>query len=232
MSDPDKEEATKTRDGPRIPIATQVLLALAIGALAGLFLGQIAAPLKIVGDTFIRLLQIPVLPYISIALITGLGRLDFQDVKRLAALGGAILLLLWGIAITLVVMQPLAFPDWPSRSLFQKSSIEWVPAPEFLQVYIPSNPFFSLANGIVPAIVVFRIMIGLALTSFEKKRILIEPLSLAGEVLAKITGFIARLVPYGVFALIAHTTGTMSFGDLARLQVSTRTGNWSASISR
>ena len=85
MADPDKEEPTKTRDGPRIPIATQVLLALAIGALAGLFLGQIVAPLKIVGDTFIRLLQITVLPYISIALITGLGRLEFNDVKRLAA---------------------------------------------------------------------------------------------------------------------------------------------------
>jgi Na+/H+-dicarboxylate symporter/ABC-type amino acid transport substrate-binding protein len=219
LAEPDKQQPQKTRDGPRIPIATQVLLALAIGALTGLFLGQIVAPLKIVGDTFIRLLQITVLPYISIALITGLGRLDFNDVKRLAAKGGTILLLLWGIAITLVVMLPLAFPDWPSRSLFQKSSIETVPPPEFLQLYIPSNPFFSLANGIVPAIVVFSVMIGLALTGFEKKQILIEPLSLAGEVLSKITGYIARLAPYGVFALIAYTTGTMSFGDLARLQV-------------
>jgi Na+/H+-dicarboxylate symporter/ABC-type amino acid transport substrate-binding protein len=217
--EPENEEPKKTRDGPRVPIATQVLLALAIGALTGIFLGQIVAPLKIVGDAFIRLLQITVLPYISIALITGLGRLEFNDVKRLAAKGGTILLLLWGVAIALVVMLPLAFPDWPSRSLFQKSSIESFPAPDFLRLYIPSNPFFSMANGIVPSIVVFSIMIGLALTGFEKKDTLIEPLSLAAEVLSKITGFIAKLAPYGVFALIAYTTGTMSFSDLARLQV-------------
>jgi len=208
-----------TRDGPRIPVATQVLLALAIGALTGLFLGQIVAPLKIVGDAFIKLLQITVLPYISVALITGLGRLDFAEVKQLALKGGAILAMLWAMAITLVLLVPVAFPDWPSRSLFDKSSIETNAAPDFLQLYIPSNPFFSLANGIVPAIVVFSIMIGLALTGAKNKAVLIEPLAVVGEALAKVTGFVARLAPYGVFSLIAYTTGTMSFADLARLQV-------------
>lgn len=219
MSKQESGDPKATRDGPRIPVATQVLLALAIGALTGLFLGQIVAPLKIVGDAFIKLLQITVLPYISVALITGLGRLDFAEVKQLALKGGAILAMLWAMAITLVLLVPVAFPDWPSRSLFDKSSIETNAAPDFLQLYIPSNPFFSLANGIVPAIVVFSIMIGLALTGAKNKAVLIEPLAVVGEALAKVTGFVARLAPYGVFSLIAYTTGTMSFADLARLQV-------------
>ena len=219
MSKQESGDPKPTRDGPRIPVATQVLLALAIGALTGLFLGQIVAPLKIVGDAFIKLLQITVLPYISVALITGLGRLDFAEVKQLALKGGAILAMLWAMAITLVLLVPVAFPDWPSRSLFDKSSIETNAAPDFLQLYIPSNPFFSLANGIVPAIVVFSIMIGLALTGAKNKAVLIEPLAVVGEALAKVTGFVARLAPYGVFSLIAYTTGTMSFADLARLQV-------------
>jgi Na+/H+-dicarboxylate symporter len=154
-----------------------------------------------------------------VVLITGLGRLDYGEVKRLAVKGGSILLILWSIAITLVVLLPLSYPNWPSRSLFQRSSIEPVAPPDFLQLYIPSNPFFSLANGIVPAVVVFSIMIGLALTGAKNKEILIEPLSLLSEILSKITGFVAKLAPVGVFALIANTTGTMSFEDLARLQV-------------
>jgi Na+/H+-dicarboxylate symporter/ABC-type amino acid transport substrate-binding protein len=213
------EKPKQTREGPRITLATQVMLALALGVMTGLFFGEIVAPLQMVGDAFIRLLQITVIPYISVALITGLGRVDYDEVKRLAVKGGGVLLLLWAIAIILVLVLPLSYPDWPSRSLFQKSSIEEAVAPDFLQLYIPSNPFFSLANGVVPAVVVFSIMIGLALTSFRNKEILIEPLALLGEVLSKITGFIANLAPIGIFALVANTAGTMSFGDLARLQV-------------
>ncbi len=204
---------------PRISLATQILIGLALGACTGLFFGEIVAPLKFVGDAFIRLLQITVIPYIVVALITRLGRLSYDEVKQLALKGGSVLLLLWAIAIVLILLMPLSFPDWPSGSLFQKSSIEERAAPDFLQLYIPSNPFFSLSNAIVPAVVVFSLMIGLALTGVANKQAIIEPLLALGETLSKITGFVAKLAPIGVFALIASAAGTMSFEELARLQV-------------
>ena len=203
----------------QLSLGQLILLALLLGVATGLFLGEIVAPLEQVGIAFIRMLQITVIPYISVALITGLGRLEYDEVKRLALKGGSVLVVLWALAITLVAVLPLAFPDWPSRSLFQQSSIEPVAAPDFIQLYIPSNPFFSLANGIVPAVVVFSIMIGLALTGSKRKDLLIEPLSLVSEILSKITRFVAGLAPIGVFALMANTAGTMDFTDLARLQV-------------
>ncbi len=214
-----EETAKSARKVPRISLATQVLIGLALGAVAGLFLGELAAPLELVGIAFIRLLQITVIPYIVVALITGLGRLSYDEVKQLAAKGGVVLLLLWAIAIVLTLCLPLSFPDWPSGSLFQKSSIEARAAPDFLQLYIPANPFFSLANAIVPAVVVFSIMIGLALTGVKNKRTIIEPLLALGETLSKVTSFVAKLAPLGVFALIANAAGTMSFEDVARLQV-------------
>ena len=209
----------QARTGPRITLATQVLLALALGVVVGLFFGELVAPLSIVGQAFIRLLQITVIPYIVVALITGLGRLSYGEVKTLAVKGGSVLLTLWAIGALLVLFLPLSFPDWPSASLFQRSSVEARDAPDFLQLYIPSNPFFSLANAIVPAVVVFSIMIGLALTGVDNKQLVIDPLLALGESLKKITGFVAKLAPLGVFALIASATGTMGFGDLARLQV-------------
>ncbi|MDJ0951592.1 MAG: cation:dicarboxylase symporter family transporter [Alphaproteobacteria bacterium] len=200
-------------------LASQVLLALVLGVVVGLFFGELVAPLKLVGQAFVRLLQVTVIPYIVVALITGLGRLTYDEVKALAVKGGSVLLVIWAITIFLVLVLPLSFPDWPSGSFFQKSSIETPAAPDFLQLYIPSNPFFSLANAIVPAIVVFSIMIGLALTGVHNKAIIVEPLLALGEILRKITSAIAKLAPLGVFSLIASAAGTISFEDLARLQV-------------
>jgi Na+/H+-dicarboxylate symporter/ABC-type amino acid transport substrate-binding protein len=215
-----ENEGSKPTSGTkRLSRGRLILLAMVLGIATGLFLGEIVSPLEQVGIAFIRLLQITVIPYISVALITGLGRLEYGEVKRLAARGGTVLAVLWAIAITILLVFPLSFPDWPSRSLFQKSSLDAIPAPDFLQLYIPSNPFFSLANGIVPAVVVFSIMVGLALTGMKNKAVLIEPLSIMGEVLSKITSFVASLAPIGVFALMANTTGTIDFDDLARLQV-------------
>ena len=203
----------------RVPLATQVLLALVLGAMTGLFFGEIVAPLELLGRIFILLLQIAVIPYIVVSLITGLGRLSYDDVKSLAVKGGGVLVVLWGIGIVLVVLLPLSYPDWPTQSFFRKSEIEPGVAPDFLRLYIPSNPFFSLANAMVPAIVLFSILFGLAVIGVKHKELIIEPLSALGETLARISGFVAKLAPIGVFALIASMTGSMSFEELARLQV-------------
>ncbi len=215
----DRESPPSAEKHERFPLGAQVLTALVLGIFTGLFFGELAASLEVVGVGFIRLLQITVIPYITVALITGLGRLESADVRQLLLKGGAVLLALWAIAITVVSLLELSFPDWPTRSLFQKSSLETAAPPDFLQLYIPSNPFFSLANGIVPAVVVFSVLIGISLSASNNKAALIEPLSLFGEVLSRITSFVARLSPVGVFALMANMVGTMSFSDLARLQV-------------
>jgi hypothetical protein len=47
-----------------------------------------ASWLQVVGDIFIKLLQITVLPYISLALITGIGGLSYKEVQAHAIKGG------------------------------------------------------------------------------------------------------------------------------------------------
>lgn len=203
----------------RIDLALQVLMGLGAGLLTGLFLGELAAPLNFVGTAFIRLLQITVIPYIMVALITGLGRLEIAEIGKLARTGGGVLGLLWLLGICLVLSMPLAFPDWPQRSLFQKSSLEAGTPVDFLLLFIPSNPFHAMANAIVPAVVVFSIFVGLALTVTPRRELIIEPLLVLGDTLARITGVVSRLSPIGVFALVAALAGTVSADDLFRLQV-------------
>ena len=77
--------------GFRLSIGTQVLLALVLGLAMGLFFGEHVAFLKDIGKAFILLLQMTVLPYITLSLITGLGQLTYQEVKALFLKAGSIL---------------------------------------------------------------------------------------------------------------------------------------------
>src|SRR5262249_49283674 len=81
------------------------------------------------------------------------------------------------------------------------------------------NPFFSLANTIVPAIVVFSLALGIALMGEPGKAQLLPVLQAVESVLLRIAGVVARAAPIGVFALIAEAAGTMRLEALGRLQV-------------
>jgi len=200
-------------------VATQVFIGLGLGLLTGLFFGERVAWLRVGGDIFIAALQITVIPYVMVALITSLGRLDLRDAANLALKAGSVLLLLWAIGLVIIFLTPVAFPDWPSASFFSTSQIQDQPPVDFLRLYIPSNVFYSLANAIVPAVVVFSILIGVALIQVSDKDRLLDVLSTFGEALMRVTGFIGRLAPYGVFAITAAAAGTVDVGELARLQV-------------
>ena len=203
----------------RLGLAEQIMIGLVLGVAAGVFFGEKVGFLKVAGDAFIMLLQVTVIPYITVSLITALGRLTLKDAKLLGLKAGSVLLLLWVIGLAVVLLAPLAFPQWPSASFFSTTKVEEARPINFLQLYIPSNPFFALANAIVPAIVVFSILIGLALTSVKGKEALLDPLSAIAEALMGVTGFIAKLAPYGIFALTASAAGTIDIESLTRLQV-------------
>jgi Na+/H+-dicarboxylate symporter/ABC-type amino acid transport substrate-binding protein len=209
----------REKEKRRISLATQVFVGFGLGIVVGLFFGERVAFLKIGGNAFIALLQITVIPYVMVALITSLGRLTLADAKTLALKGGGILVILWAVGLVLVVLSPLAFPDWPSASFFSVSQIQEAKPVDFLKLYIPSNVFFSLSNAVVPAIVVFSILFGLALATVRNKDRVLDFLSTIGDALMQINGFIGRLAPYGVFAIIASAAGTVDIADLGRLQV-------------
>jgi Na+/H+-dicarboxylate symporter len=118
-----------------------------------------------------------------------------------------------------VLAFPIAFPDWESASFFTRSLVEAGEPVDFLSLYIPANPFASLAGGIVPAIVVFSVAIGLALIGIDNKAALLDVLDTIRTALDRITGTVVRLAPIGVFALMASAAGTLDLAALGRIQV-------------
>ncbi len=200
-------------------LASKVLIGLGAGIATGIFFGDMAAPISVVGRAFILLLQITVLPFMVVALVSGLGQLSVKDAISVARSGGVVLLVLWAIVMASVLAFPIAFPDWESASFFTRSLVAEPEPVDFLALYIPSNPFSSLAGGIVPAIVVFSIAMGLALIGIENKGTLLDVLETIRAALDRVTGTIVRLAPIGVFALMASAAGTLDLAALGRIQV-------------
>ena len=76
----------------RMTSSTKILIGLVSGVIVGLFFGEQAGALKVVADGFVKLLQMTVLPYITLSIITSLGTLSFNQVKTLGLRAGTVLI--------------------------------------------------------------------------------------------------------------------------------------------
>jgi Na+/H+-dicarboxylate symporter len=199
--------------------ASKVLIGLSLGILAGVTFGDLIAFVGIAGRGFVLLLQMAVLPFVSVSLIAGLGGLSARGAWSLVRYAGGFLLVVWGLTLLTVVATPLAFPDWPAASFFSGTLVEEREDFDFISTYIPANPFRSLSEGVVPAVVVFSVAFGFALMGSERKAPLIDALLAAQDALSRVTSAVVRLAPYGIFAIAAEAAGTMAPDRLAGLQV-------------
>ncbi len=82
-----------------------------------------------------------------------------------------------------------------------------------------SNPFHALANNIVPAVVLFSIVLGCALVGVDHRERLLDVLFVARAAIARATRLVTRLTPYGLFAIAANAAGTLDIQQLERLQI-------------
>ena len=202
-----------------MPFSRQILVGLAGGILTGLFFGEKAAALGWAADGFVKLLQMMVLPYMTVSIVAGLGSLQYSEVRTLGLRTAAVIGGLWILAISFAFLIPLTFPSVQNASFFSSSLVERRPAFNFVDLYVPSNPFYSLANNIVPAVVLFSLVLGVALVGVEGKERLLDVLKVAKEAISRATRLVTRLTPYGLFAIAANAAGTLDLDQVSRLQV-------------
>lgn len=196
-----------------------VVWGLVLGILVGLFVGEPAGRLSFFGDAYVRLLQMTVVPYVLVSLIGGLGQLQPEHARRLAYVGGSLVLFLWGLTLIGLVALPLAYPDWETGRFFSATLVANKPEFDPLLLYIPANPFYSLANTILPAVVVFSILAGVALIMVPNKAGLLNGLNNLTQTLMRMTGWVVKLTPLGIFAISASAAGTLRPEALGKLQV-------------
>ena len=191
----------------RISPFQRVILGLLLGVIAGLFFGEVAGKLEIIGKAYVGLLQMTVLPYVMVSVIGGIGRLNATVALKLGRLGGCLVLFLWLLTMLSNLMLPLGYPDWQAAGFFSTSTLAGTGEFDFIDLYIPSNIYYSLSNTVVPSVVVFCLFFGVALVNVKDKDSLLKILTNVGDSLMKMASTVARFAPPRHFRHLGISSG-------------------------
>lgn len=146
----------------KLSFAAKVFMSLIAGAICGLFFEEKAQILAPIGTIFIKLMQVTVLPSVVIFIITGIGSINKDDAKDFLKKTAAIMLLIWILGIIGFYFMQLAFPNVSSPSFFNTTQLSVSEETDLIELFIPSNPFKSLSEGLMPGIVLFCLLFGFA----------------------------------------------------------------------
>ena len=116
----------------RLSTSSWILVSLILGIGCGLFFGEAMSDLEVVGDAFIGLLQMTVLPYIIVSLIANIGRLSAGEGKRFTLYIGSFMIASTILVLAVVVLAPLSLPHRETASFFSTGMLEPPPRVDFL----------------------------------------------------------------------------------------------------
>ena len=129
-----------------------------------------------------------------------------------------IIVSLWMVGFYSVVLFGMSLPEQKTASFFTAGLVAEPRGFDFFSLFIPSNPFQSVAENKVPAVVLFCLLCGAALIGLKNKDRVIGAIDTLLDILGRVTGFVVNLSPYGVFLIAASAAGTMNIAELARIQ--------------
>ncbi len=199
---------------------------------------QVVTLLRPVGQLFMRLIKMVVVPLVFASLFVGVASLG--DIRKLGRLGGRTLGLYLGttaIAVSIglacaYVIQPGQFIDTADRTLLlaqfgtaagdRLTAAAVAPSTiDTLLSIIPTNPVESLVSGNMLQIIFFAIILGVAITGLGpgEATIVITLFEKIQNAMIVIIQWVMQLAPYGVAALVAEVLGTSGVSVLTALLV-------------
>jgi dicarboxylate/amino acid:cation (Na+ or H+) symporter, DAACS family len=220
----------------RAPLHVQIFIGMLTGALVGIaanlalggdprLIAFVTFGTRPIGQIFLRLIFMVVIPLVLSALILGvaelgdprrLGRIGLKTLALTLSLSGISVLI--GVTLANVIRPGEGLPEESRRVLLdvmRANKVKEPPPPktglEIVLDLIPDNPVKSMVgalDGEMIAVMVFGLVIGIALTL--TRRSVTEPLILwlraVYEVVLKVIGLAMLLAPYGVAALLFSVT--------------------------
>ena len=203
----------------QIALWKRILGAMLLGVVLGVSWGEGVVAIAWIGELFIRLIRMVVVPLVFVTLVSGI--ISMGDPSKLGSLGVrtlALYLVTTLIAISIglclaAIMQPGTGVDL--SAVAPTSVQEAIPLSERLMSIVPENPIAAMAEGNILAIIFFALLLGISLLTIgDLGKPVADFMSAGAEVMLRITHWIMEAAPFGAFALIAQLSGTAGVGAL------------------
>ena len=212
-------------------LSTKIFIALIVGALLGVgihyFMPKgyirdtiiIEGVFYVVGQGFIRLMQMLVVPLVFCSLVC--GSMAIGDTKTLGKVGvKTVLFYLFTTAMAVAVAIGTAYVINPGIGLdmeaVQKAEMSTTATQtsmvDTILNIIPKNPISSMASGDMLPIIVFALFVGIMLAKLGSRATTVANFfSEFNDVMMEMTMAIMKVAPIGVFCLIARTFANLGF---------------------
>ncbi|GAA1655756.1 dicarboxylate/amino acid:cation symporter [Microbacterium flavum] len=201
--------------------ALQIGVAAILGIAFGLIVGEWAANLKFIGDLFIRLIQMAIVPLVMSSVIvatggmtgSGMGKMAFRTFKWMIGFSIVAALLAWGIG---TIIQPGAGIDFsggvdPALEESAAAATGWQ---ETVLNFVSTNIFSAMSNATMVPIIIFSLLFGVALNAYIAKTgnaLVLDFFDQIQQVVLTMIRFVMLIAPIGVFCLLANLSGTVGF---------------------
>ncbi len=203
-----------------------ILLAMILGATTGLLMGNSASIFKPLGEIFIQLIKMLVVPLVLFSLISGASNLvNIKSPTKIALFVLSFFLISTVLAIVLGLCLGNVFhlgenisdikhlfKHDPNLQEYKNLSGFW----NTILSIIPKNPFLSLVDGSILQVLFFAIFFGISISLLpnQNKKIIIELSNTINDALIWMMLKIMYIAPIGIFGLIADTVGNFGFNIL------------------
>lgn len=200
----------------KLSMSAKVFLGFGIGIVLGMIFQKDILLVKPVGDIFLKLIQMIVIPLIFCSIISGIASIgDTGKLRRIGTkvMGFYIVTTILSTILGLVVAHIIR-PGTGFRMYDIQASGEAVKAAEPMSVgsailgMIPSNPIAALAKGELMQVIVFAVFVGVTITILGDRVSNVKKLIDEGtQIMFKVTDLVMQTTPYGVCALAACSVG-------------------------
>ena len=219
----------------KLGLASQILIALVLGVVVGALFYQNETVINVltpIGDIFIHLIKMIVLPIVIAALIVAVAGVG--DMKTIGRLGGKTILyfeIVTTIALAVGLLAANVFHpgtgidmsnmekgDISKYEETSKSSSEKASFSETIVHLVPTNVFQSIAEGDLLPTIFFTVLFGLGIAAVgDKGKPVLGFFEGILEAMFWVTNKVMKFAPFGVFALISVTVIKFGVGALLPL---------------